>query len=239
MSTKRMSKADILTLCLMGVTAVTIAVTGIVYHQTFFRILPLFISIVIAFLQSRVSRFAPLLGGINSVLYAAVYFHYTLYASAAYALLVSCPLQIITFLNWSRRKYGESVRFRVMSTKGRAITAGAFAAAWVLMYVLMSALGSGYMLFDNTVTLFGILITVLTMLAYVEYTWLMIPNCLVSVLMYAAMLSASPEQITYLVFSVYSLICNTLAFVQARRLYREQTADVPTPLENHTLEESL
>ena len=233
MSLKKLTKTNALTLILMGVTAVTIAVTGIVYHQTFFRILPLFVSIVIAFLQSRVSRLAPLLGGINSILYAAVYFHYALYASAAYAFLVSFPLQIITFLNWSKNPYGVSVRFRVMSTKGRILSAVSFAVAWGLMYIGMSFTDSAYMLFDNTATLFGIFITVLTMLAYIEYTWLMIPNCLISVGMYIAMLAASPEQITYLVFSVYSLICNTLAFVEARRLFAEQNAS-PRVNENTT-----
>ena len=224
MSFKQLSKTDIITLILMGITAVTVAVTGVVFQQTFFRILPLFVSLVIAFLQSRVSRYAPLLGGINSILYAAVYFHYTLYASAAYALLVSCPLQIVTYLNWSKRKYGESVCFKVMTGKQRVITASAFVGAWALMYGVMSYAGSAYMLFDNTVTLFGILITVLTMLAYIEYTWLMIPNCLCSVGMYIAMLGDAPEQVPYLVFSVYSLICNSLAVWQASRLFAEQRA---------------
>ena len=29
-----------------------------------------------------------------------VYFYYELYATAIYSLIVSCPLQIITFINW-------------------------------------------------------------------------------------------------------------------------------------------
>ena len=98
------------------------------------------------------------------------------------------------------------------------------------MYLAMSYLGSGYMLLDNTITLFSILITILTMLAYIEYTWLMLPNCVISIVLYAVMLKSSPEQITYLIFSVYSLICNTIAFLKARRLFKEQHEIVPQSL---------
>ena len=54
---------------LMAVTAVLITVTGIIFKQSFFRILPLYVSLVIGYLQTRMSRYAPLMGGINSILY--------------------------------------------------------------------------------------------------------------------------------------------------------------------------
>ena len=72
---------------LLGVTALGITVTGIVFHQAFLRILPLYISLVISLLQSRVNRYASLLGGFNSLLYALVYVYYELYGSAVYAVL--------------------------------------------------------------------------------------------------------------------------------------------------------
>lgn len=206
-------------LCL---TAVLITAAGIVFGQSPLRILPLYVSLFIGFLQSRVSRLAPLIGGVNSVLYAAVYAYYGLYASALYALFISCPLQLITFFQWKRRSYGESVVFRRMSTRGRLLTAAGFAACWGAMWALMSLLGSSYRVFDNTVTLLGILITVLTMFAYVEYTVLMLPSCLCSIGMYAVMLAETPEQTTYLIYSVYSLVCSILALICAKRLYREQ-----------------
>ncbi len=230
MKRKSIGKINVCMFILMGVTCVAITATGIVFGQEFFHILPLYVSLVIALLQSRVNRFAPLLGGVNSILYAVVYFTYTLYGQALYALLVSCPLQLVTFFNWSKRKYGESVRFKKMTSKGLLLTLSGFAVAWVGMYVVMSALGSSYMLLDNTITLFGILITVLTMLAYVEYTYLMIPSCLINVVLYVVMLRDAPEQATYLVFSIYSLICNTIAFVHARKLYREQCQNSAVPL---------
>lgn len=227
---KRKSIGNVCMFILMGVTCVAITATGIVFGQELFHILPLYVSLVIALLQSRVNRFAPLLGGVNSILYTVVYFTYTLYGQALYALLVSCPLQLVTFFHWSKRKYGESVRFKRLPPKGRLLTLGCFAVTWIAMYLAMSYLGSGYMLLDNTITLFSILITILTMLAYIEYTWLMLPNCVISIVLYAVMLKSSPEQITYLIFSVYSLICNTIAFLKARRLFKEQHEIVPQSL---------
>ena len=209
---------------LLGAAAILITVTGIVFGQSPLRILPLYISLVIGLLQSRVSRIAPLIGGINALLYAAVYLYYGLYASALYAVLVSCPMQIATFFSWRRRAYGQSVVFRRMRLRGRMLTALGFAACWAAMWAIMSALGSSYRVFDNTVTLLGILITVLTMFAYIEYTVLMIPSGLCSLGLYIAMLPENPEQVTYLVYTVYSLICSACALVRARQLYREQTA---------------
>ncbi|MBO5218949.1 MAG: nicotinamide mononucleotide transporter, partial [Clostridia bacterium] len=169
---------------LLGAAAILITVTGIVFGQSPLRILPLYISLVIGLLQSRVSRIAPLIGGINALLYAAVYLYYGLYASALYAVLVSCPMQIATFFSWRKRAYGQSVVFRRMSLRGRLLTALGFAACWAAMWAIMSALGSSYRVFDNTVTLLGILITVLTMFAYIEYTVLMIPSGLCSLGLY-------------------------------------------------------
>lgn len=211
-----------LKIVMMAVTAVLITVTGIVFKQSFFRILPLYVSLVIGYLQTRMSRYAPLMGGINSILYTIVYFSYGLYASAAYALFASCPLQLITFFRWSKRPYGDSTVFRTLSWKQRGWVAAAFAAAWCVLFVVLRMLGSSYQLLDNTVTLFGVLISILTIYACIEYTWLMIPSGLFNIVLYITMIPANPEQVTYLVFSIYSMICVTMALVYARKLYKKQ-----------------
>lgn len=206
----------------MIAAAVLITVTGILFGQSFLRILPLYISLMIGLLQSQVSRYAPLIGGFNSVLYALVYFYYGLYASAGYALLISGPLQIITFIRWKKKAYKHSTVFRSMTWKQRGLLTAACVSVWVVLYLILSAFGSSYRLLDNTTTLFGIVITVLTMLSFVEYTVLMIPSSLISIALYAVMIKDSPEQITYLIYSLYSFSCQCVAFVNARKLYREQ-----------------
>lgn len=208
----------------MLVTAILITIAGILYHQAFLRILPLYISLVISYLQSKVSRTASLLGGLNSLLYAAVYAYYHLYASMAYAILISCPIQLLTFIRWKKNAYKGTTLFREMSWRSRGLVAGGFIAAWGILYAVLAAIGSSYAIWDNTLTLLGILISFLTMFAYIEYTTLMIPSALVNFILYALMIKENPEQTTYLFYSIYCFICQCIAHKNIRKVYKEQKA---------------
>ncbi len=103
-----------------------------------------------------------------------MYFSYGLYATSAYALLVSCPLQLVTFASWRKRPSGSgnSVKLRRLSQKAR------------ILIVLGFAVGSSYMLLDNTVSLLGILSTVQKMLSYIEYLPLTVLGNLCNVFLY-------------------------------------------------------
>lgn len=209
-------------LCLIAVTAILITVTGILFHQSPLRILPLYISLIIGTLQAGANRYASLLGGLNSILYAVVYWLLGLYASAGYALFFSFPIQIATFWRWSRNKYGSSTQFRRMSTKGRVLTLLGFLAAFGVLALVLHKAGSSHQLLDNLTSLLGILISILTMLAYIEYTWLMLPSGVISICLHIATMAEHPAQITYLIFSLYSLFCVTKQFFRVRGLYAEQ-----------------
>lgn len=209
-------------LCLMAVTAILITVTGIWFHQSLIRILPLYVSLVVGILQSRANRYASLLGGMNSILYALVYIYLGLYASAGYAILFSFPLQIMTFILWSRRKQGESTRFRKMSWRCRVAVLLGYLACFVILRAVLQAAGSNYQLLDNLTSLTGILISVLTMFAFVEYTWLMLPSGILSIVLNLSTMQTNPEQITYVIFSFYSIICVSIQFFRVRKLYAEQ-----------------
>ena len=209
-------------LCLMAVTAILITVTGIWFHQSLIRILPLYVSLVVGILQSRANRYASLLGGMNSILYALVYIYLGLYASAGYAILFSFPLQIMTFILWSRRKQGESTRFRKMSCRCRVAVLLGYLACFVILRAVLQAAGSNYQLLDNLTSLTGILISALTMFAFVEYTWLMLPSGILSIVLNLSTMQTNPEQITYVIFSFYSIICVSIQFFRVRKLYAEQ-----------------
>ncbi len=210
------------TLILMAITGVLLIFTGITYGQSFFRILPLFNSLFIALLQSRVHRLAPLLGGLNCFLYAVVYFHYTLYGSAAYVFFVAGPVQLVTFFRWRKRPFGNSTILRRMSFKTRLTASGICALAFALLYVILGFFGSEYMLLDNALTLIGILISFLTMFAYVEYTFLNVISTFMNIILYARMMQSFPEQITFFIFYIYSFICAVKAFIHIQRIYNTQ-----------------
>ncbi len=215
----------IVLLVLMGLTAVGITLSGILFQQSFWRMLPLYVSLVIGLLQSSVNRFASLIGTFNSLLYAAVYVYYGLYAMALYALLISAPLQLATFIRWQKNAYGSTTRFRRMTVKQRLLWSGGFVGGWVILYILFSVFGSGYLLLDNTVTLLGILCTVITMLSYIEYTLIKVLGDICSLVLYLVMIMTVPEQTTYLIFTIYSLICGIFAIRRAWSSYQRQSME--------------
>lgn len=222
MEKRKISKKDIAVYVLMAVTGILITVAGIVYEQSFLRIMPLYVSLVISMLQTKVNRFALLLGGVNSVLYGVVYIYYKLYGAAFSALLFSCPIQLLTFIRWNKNKRGNSTELRRMTNKQRILLFAGVAVLSVGMSVVLPLLGSEYVVLDSITTLLGIAIYFLTMFAFVEYTVLMLVNCALTVVLYITMLGGAPDTATYLIYSVYSFICVAFAVFEARRLYAKQ-----------------
>lgn len=222
----KLSKKDIIIYVLMACTGVLITVTGVYFNQSFLRILPLYNSLVIASLQSRVNRYSNLLGSINSLLYTVVYFHYNLYASALSALLFSFPMQMITFIRWNRNKWEKSTLLRKMSRKQRLIVTGGYFAVLAAMWAVLPLLGAEYVFLDSATTLLGILVLFLTMFAFVEYTFCMIINGVISIALYVEMMFDAPETAPFLVFAVYSFICIVFAFFEAKRLYSSQQKEL-------------
>lgn len=220
-----MSKKNIIIYILMGITAALITATAIYNKQDFLQIMPLYVSIVIGMLQSKVSRFASLLGSINSIFYAAVYFIFNIYGSAFSALFFSCPIQILTFIRWNKHKRGGSTELRQMTLKQRILLSLGFAAALAVMWFVLPLLGSEYVFLDSVTTLLGIVIYFMTMFAYVEYTALMVINGIIGIALYIQMLGKTPGIETHLIFSVYSLICIVFALFEARKLYKKQQAE--------------
>lgn len=112
--------------------------------QSFVRILPLYISLLIALLQSEVNRYANLVGGLNSIIYSVVYFYYNLYAMAAYALIVSFPLQIATFILWNKQPWQNSTVLKRFSTAKRAVLIIGTIIAWAIICYFLSATDSSH-----------------------------------------------------------------------------------------------
>jgi nicotinamide riboside transporter PnuC len=210
----------------MGLTAIGITVSGIYYNQSFLRIMPLYVSIVIGLLQSRVNRFASLIGSVNSIVYGVVYLYYNLYGAAFSAWLFSCPIQLLTFIRWNKNKMGNSTKLRKMTPKQIALVSVGFCVALALMWALLPLLGAEYVFLDSVTTLLGILIYFLTMFAYIEYPFFMIINGILSTALYVTMLDESPETMPYLIFSIYSFICICFAFFEARNLYKAQQEQI-------------
>lgn len=207
----------------MFITAVLIAATGIIYRQPIFTLIPLFVSLVVNFLQSKVNRYAYLLGGLNSLIYAVVYiFFLKLYASAASAVLVSFTLQIATYILWKKKPVGNATVFRKFTNLQRAGIAAVLVVVWLAVYFVISKTDANNSILDVTSTVLGTFVTIITLFAYIEYAPLMIVSALISLTLNCKIALADPGYITYIIYSLYCLYCQIKAFMRVNELWKEQ-----------------
>jgi len=201
---------------------VIIVSLAIAVKQPPYMTLPLTISIFIMLLQTGINRYALLLGGVNSIIYAIVDFSMGLPASAWYALLFSFPLQIIAFINWNRNKYKNSTILKSLSLKARIVIGILFAVCWVAVFTSLYIKDNPYAILDSTSSLLGILGTFLTMLAYKEYPYISLAGGVISIFLNVQVCLNDINRIPYLVFSIYSYICVIITFININKLYKEQ-----------------
>ena len=203
-------------------TGIAILVAGILCKQEFFLMIPLFVSLFVMAFQSEANRIGPLIGSINSIIYTVAYIYMGVYASAASAILFSFPVQLITFFRWKKNAYKKTVVFRKMSAKMRVSCIVAFLVVWGIMAAVFMRLDYEYAILDSCSFIFGFVIPVLTMLAYIEYTYLWIIQCIVGVFLNIQMVVNDYKETTYLIYGVYALYCVIGAFISVQKFYKEQ-----------------
>lgn len=203
-------------------TAIAIIVSAVIGGVSILKILPLMVSLIIMLMQSSANRYAFLLGSLNSVLYAIVYVSFTLYSSAINALLLSLPIQLITFIRWNKHACKQSTIFRKMSQRVIILTLVGSGLCFVLMNFMLSSFGSPYMVLDNLQFVISTLNYILCFLAFIEYPYLQVLGAVISTVIYVSMIADDPASIPYLIYSLYSLICVTRAVFAVRAAYKEQ-----------------
>ena len=213
---------------LIAVTGAAILVAGIVCKQEFFLMIPLFISLFVMGFQSEANRVGALCGAVNSLIYTGAYIYMGVYASAASAFLFSFPVQLMTFFRWKKNAYKKTVVFRRMSNKMRVMLSAALLALWAGLAAVFMHLDYEYAVLDSISFILGFVVPVLTMLAYVEYTYLWIVTAAVTLLLSVQMVMVDYKQTTYLIYAVYCFYCIICAFINVRKFYKEQTTSVET-----------
>ena len=218
-----MKKSKIIIIVLTGIA---ILVSGILTKQHFFLMLPLFVSLFVMSFQSEANRVGALIGACNAVLYTITYICMGVYGSAASAFLFSVPLQLMTFFNWKKNAYKKTVVFKRMSTKVRMISCVSGFALWAILAGVFYYLKYEYAVFDSVSFLLGFIVPILTMLAYIEYTYLWIFQAVTGLFLNIQMVSNDISQLTYLIYGVYALYCVICAFINVRKFYKEQQNEV-------------
>ncbi len=211
---------------IIAVTGVAILVAGILTKQQFFLMIPLFVSLFVMSFQSEANRVGALIGAGNAVLYTITYICMGVYGSAASAFLFSFPLQLMTFFNWKKNAYKKTVIFKKMSVKVRVLAIMAGLALWAILAGVFYYLKYEYAVFDSITFLLGFIVPVLTMLAYIEYTYLWILQAVTGLFLNMQMVTNDVSQLTYLIYGVYALYCVICAFINVHKFYKEQQAQI-------------
>ena len=203
-------------------TGIAILASGIYFKQEFFLMIPLFISLFVMSFQSEANRIGSLIGAINAVIYTAAYLYMGVYVSAVSAFFMSVPLQLATFFNWKKNAYKKTVIFKKMSVKMRIISLVALLVSWGISAGVLTFFKYEYAIFDTVTFLLGLAVSVLTMLAYIEYTYLWIVSSFTGLIVNIQMVINNPKEITYLIYGVYALYCVIMAFINVQKFYKEQ-----------------
>jgi nicotinamide riboside transporter PnuC len=204
------------------ITGIIILIAGVICKQKFFLMIPLFISLFVMAFQADANRYGALAGAINSLIYTAAYIYMGVDASAASSFLFSFPIQLMTFLNWRKKAYKNTVIFKKMTNVQRCIFISGIVVLWVVLAVVFKYLKYEYALLDSITFLFGFIIPIMTMLAYIEYTYLWIVQAVVGLFLNVQMVMNDYKQTTYLIYGVYALYCVICAFITVHKFYKEQ-----------------
>lgn len=192
---------------LVAITATLITAIALKYKAGWMVVIPLYISMCSMFLQSKVNKYAYLVGGTNSILYGAADIYNTLYTSAANCLLISFPMQILTFFKWKKNSQNGNVIFKKLTLKSGLLLALIYLAGWLTLYMVFSVFGSKYILLDSIATVTSITSTFLCILRFREYVFFQISSVLMSTATYISMLPERPMQLAYVVYNIYALLC--------------------------------
>jgi nicotinamide mononucleotide transporter PnuC len=204
------------------ITGIAILAAGIICKQEFFLMIPLFISLFVMAFQSDANRLGPLAGAVNSVIYTAAYIYMGVYASAASAFLFSFPIQLGTFFTWKKKAYKNTVIFRKMTALQRVLFIIAILILWAILAIIFIKLKYEYAVLDSITFLLGFIVPILTMLAYIEYTYLWIIQAVIGLLLNIQMVINDYKETTYLIYGIYALYCVICAFINVRKFYKEQ-----------------
>ena len=208
---------------LLVVTMVLVTIASILVKQAMIRVLPLYVSMVISLLLSRVNRYAYLLGGINSIAYGFIALYYKIPGSAINAFCFSFPLQILSFIRWSRSAWKNTTVLKKMTLRGRILNLLLLLGGGCGYFFLIRAMGSASSLIDTAASLLGIYISILQVLKYSEYTYLMIPSGLMTISLYLSLMAkGNMEQLPFLIYACFSLLCSVRAVGQVKHILKAQ-----------------
>ncbi|MGI6713867.1 MAG: nicotinamide mononucleotide transporter [Bacilli bacterium] len=217
---------------LMIVSGILIIIFSIQRRAPIIKVIPCLVTLLVQFFNSKANRYAKVIGGINSIIYAIGFFMDGLWGPFLNALLISSTLQFITFLRWNKNKYKQGTIYRKLSPRLKIIVyISVFCVSIVFARIFQMLPNTTYPELNGVIFGLSLVITFLLMFAVIDGVAINILNCSLSLAMYIYMVvTQSPENLHYIVIMSYSVISETLCFFTWQKLYKEQTAIRGKPL---------
>ena len=228
-NTKTLIK-NVIDYVLLGSAFVAILVIGIIEKQDVIKLIPALFGLVVYMLASKAFRIAYLFGALNSAVYSIGYFMMGLYGNAFVNLVLYVPLQIFTFIQWSKKKYKQATEFKRLPVKFEILLFAGAVLAWGICWFVLTLIpgSSSVPAFDAIGTILGPITAVITMFALMETIGYELIASGSGIVMWIILITTSAmngeglADITYLIsncFTVYCQICKTFTWT---KLYKEQ-----------------
>jgi|GEM_PF-2790303 len=214
----------------MAATALCILYFAIVRQQPFIQAFPLLVSLYVQYLTAHANRWSFVVGGTNSIVYAIGFMMLRTYFSAIQSVLISAPLQYVSFFLWKKNaKAGDKIssRLRFLSLPWQVTCVLGTVALWLSLYFVFTPLfaDASFPLIDSFVFAMGVISPILSAFRFVEAQYYSLVSQVVYALMWILISFTDPTCINYVLISVYGLYRVIEASVNWTRLYLAQRKD--------------
>lgn len=192
---------------LAAATAAVIVVFAALAKQSFIKTLPTLVTLVVQILMARANRIAFLIGGVNAVLYGIGYFSEGLIFSTIYAVAISFPMSIFSYFNWKKKSNNKKSEIRFMKNASRIFGAILILISWLLCAKLLGDIISdgSFVFADCFCFVAGIVATILAAFGFAEAPYVNIVSCSVNLLLWVLVCIENPQNINFVIISVYNL----------------------------------
>ena len=208
----------------IGICAVAILTCAFVFEQKWYKVLPTLNTLIILLLSAHVDRRSFLIGGLNAAFYGIGFWTEGLYFSVINCLVVSMPLQLFSFFNWKKHADGTSTKLRSLGWKGQLAVVFSLAVGCLLCYwFLLPFFGGGQKQAALDIFLFviGLIITVLSMLRYVEAPYYNLISAAANLTMWSLICVGNVANLNYLIMAAYSFFRVAQSAISWTKQYRK------------------
>lgn len=209
----------LITLLPMFITAVCLIVCTLVFNQLFIKVLPCFVSLFVLMFSAKANRISFVIGAINCVIYSIGYAMESLWGSVGQVMLVSAPIQIVSFFVWKKWSKNGLTKIRKLNIKGWLLLFVCFSVGWFVFLYIFRLLNDSSLYLDNTLFVLSLCSAFLVIFGYVETKFIDAFSISVSIVLWSLKVSIDIRNITYLIFNIYSFYMSVLGCVIWTRLY--------------------